>query len=237
MVTALLAAGSCMGFLRGYLAFTGVTAVPFAYISFVISLTARRFSNRGGDFQNKIHQLLVDSLRGSSSILDIGCGSGNLLIKAAKQEKSSLQRCVGVDSWGKNWQYSLQQCEENAVAEGISTIEFVRGGAASLPFENLTFEAVTSCLTFHEVQGIAERHELLYEALRVLQSGGRFAFLDLFGDGGKFESIEKIKNTIRDSGCEITTCARLSELMKLPYPLNTKKVLKNAYVITGTKSR
>jgi len=56
----------------------------FGYILFIIGVSSWRFSKSGGDYQNKIHQIIVLKVEGDR-ILDIGCGSGHLLSKIAKQ--------------------------------------------------------------------------------------------------------------------------------------------------------
>lgn len=74
------------------------------------------FSRGGGDYQNKIHQLIGSEVAGEK-ILDIGCGSGHLLSIIAKQNPKS--ELVGIDYWGDNWEYSQELCLNNFRAENI----------------------------------------------------------------------------------------------------------------------
>src|SRR5262245_25777007 len=59
-------------------------AIPLLYIAIVLTWASHRLGPRGGDFQRRIHQLLIDSVGNVGRILDVGCGSGQLLIRFAK---------------------------------------------------------------------------------------------------------------------------------------------------------
>jgi ubiquinone/menaquinone biosynthesis C-methylase UbiE len=232
-ITVLFLAISSLGFIYPvcFFALTGVAL--FGYISAVISLTAFRLSPSGGDYQNRIHSLILRYVRRPGKILDIGCGSGNLIIKIARQHAGG--RHYGLDYWGNDWEYSQKQCEENADIEQVKNISFAQGSASALPFENGSFDTVVSCLTFHEVAGSADKTLLLKEALRVLKRNGNFIFFDLFDDHGFYNGEENIKQAVINAGGGQFTYKRLSEYMRLPYPLQTKKVLRYGVLITGTK--
>jgi SAM-dependent methyltransferase len=154
-------------------------AAPFAYIAIILALASHRLGPRGGDVQRRIHQLVIDAAGNQGRLLDIGCGSGQLLIRFAK---SAPGECVGLDSWGGDWQYSRSQAERNAALEGVEKVGFVQGNAAALRFAEGEFGRVVSCLTFHEVRDARDKTVSIAEALRVLEPGGRFAFVDLFDD-------------------------------------------------------
>ena len=240
-LTVLCAATAALGFVNPWLTLVGLTALPFAYIAVVISLAAYRFAPRGGDYQNRIHQLLVESVDESGSVLDIGCGSGHLIIKIARARPHTT--CTGVDLWGDEWEYSRHQCQENVRLEGVEDVRFVRASASDLPFETDSFDSIVSCLTFHEVLDQPDKTTALGEALRVLKPGGTFALLDLFADNSKFSSADEPGRTALDrvigaivaSGGDIAVRKRLSEIMPLPYPMDTGKVLRHAVLLIGTK--
>lgn len=111
--------------------------------------------------------------------LDVGCGSGALTIACAKRNPEGTM--VGVDRWGLEYaSFSQALCEQNAQAEGVAVrTEFLPGDARHLPFEDETFDAVTSNYVYHNIGGI-DRKKLLEETLRVLKPGGTFAIHDLF---------------------------------------------------------
>ncbi len=57
-----------------------------------------------------------------------------------------------------------------------------------------------SNLTFHEVKDVADKKQVLREALRVLQKGGEFAFQDLFLLQGTFGDVNELVDTMRSWG-------------------------------------
>jgi SAM-dependent methyltransferase len=209
-------------------------AIPFLYIAIVLTLAAHRLGPQGGDLQRRIHQLLIDSVGGSGRLLDVGCGSGQLLIRFAK---SAPGEYVGLDYWGDDWAYSQSQCVRNAEIEGAPGLRFVHGSASRLPFSDGDFGRVVSCLTFHEVRDVADKTASIVEALRVLAVGGKFAFVDLFDDPSFYSGREQVLAAVADAGGTVETVRCLSEVFDLKFPLNLPKVLKYAAVVTGTKSR
>ena len=236
-LTALLASTALLGLVQPLLALAAVTAIPFAYIAVVISLSAYRFSPRGGDYQNQIHALLVDAVNKTGTVLDVGCGSGNLIIRIARKLPEST--CIGVDMWGDEWEYSKRQCEANAAAEGVDRIRFIRASASALPLEDNSVDAVVSCLTFHEVLDQEDKSVAIGEAIRVLRPGGTFALFDLFDDDRVFGAsggVDRVTNAITTFGGSIALRRPLSEMMRLPFPLNTAKALRYGVLITGTRS-
>jgi SAM-dependent methyltransferase len=224
-----------LGLIRLPLALLGITGLPFLYIAIIISMTARRFSPKGGSYQDLIHQLLVDSVSPADTILDVGCGSGSLIVKIAK--RFSPARCVGVDLWSEDWEYSHRQCAQNAAAEGVPDIEFIRASASRLPFQDDTVDCVVSCLTFHEVRDTDDKTVAITEALRVTRPGGCFAFLDLFASEKLFGGLERVVDAMSSAGASVASKRRLAEIITLPFPLDTPRALKYAVLVVGTKPR
>ena len=132
-------------------------------------------------------------------------------------------------------QPSKSQCERNAELEGVRGLQFVHGSASRLPFSTGEFSRVVSCLTFHEVRDAPDKTASLAEALRVLEPGGRFAFVDLFDDRGFYGGRDRALEVIVDAGGEIGSAQKLSEIFEFRFPLNLAKVLKYAVIVTGTK--
>ena len=91
-------------------------------------------------------------------------------------------------------------------------------------------------MTFHEVRDVSDKTASLAEALRVLEPGGRFAFVDLFDDPGFYQSRDRVLDALRDAGGDIESVRRLTELFEFGFPMNLGKVLKHAVIVTGTKS-
>ena len=109
--------------------------------------------------------------------LDVGCGSGALTIACAKKNPKS--QMIGVDIRKGAWRnYSKKLCESNSVAEKVSNVAFETGNALKLPFEDETFDAVTSNFVYHNIH-VKDRKGILLESLRVLKKGGIFAIHDI----------------------------------------------------------
>ena len=208
-------------------------AIPFLYIAVVLTWTSHRLGPRGGDFQSRIHQLLIDSVGNDGRLLDVGCGSGQLLIRFAK---SAPGEYVGLDFWGDDWEYSRLQAERNAQLESVQGLQFLHGSASRLPFADGYFGRVVSCLTFHEVRDVADKAASIVEALRVLEPGGRFAFVDLFDDPVFYNRREQVLEAIQSAGGEVKSDRSLSELLELSFPLTLAKVLKYAVLLSGIKT-
>jgi SAM-dependent methyltransferase len=115
------------------------------------------------------NQLLNDlNLRGDERILDLGCGSGAVLLLAAQHLTTG--RAVGVDLWRKGDQSgnALAATKSNALAEGVANrVELHMADMVQLPFENDTFDLVVSNVAIHNVKGEAARRRAIEEAVRV----------------------------------------------------------------------
>src|SRR4030095_2615427 len=91
-------AGSALSLLSPWFLLFLVPFAVFGYITMILALTVYRFAPRGGDFQRRIHDLIVAKaeLAAANRALDVGCGSGSLVIKLAKASADSI--VTGVDS-------------------------------------------------------------------------------------------------------------------------------------------
>ena len=207
------------------------------FISFLYPLYAYYvFSPRGGNFQDKLYDLLVKSLKGpiTGAILDIGAGNGILSVQLARAYPTA--RVVGVDYWGKNWEYSQAVCERNAQLARVSErTTFQKGDAAALPFSAATFDAVVSNLTFHEVKSVQQKRELIGEALRVLRPGGTFAVVDLFYDHQYYGDSAELETFLRGLNLARVEFKPLNSTMTIPRLLNHPQALGRAGIIFGLK--
>lgn len=102
-------------------------------------------------------------LTGEESVLDVGCGTGNSAIPAAKTGASVTALDI-VD-------HLLEQGRARAKEAGVE-VDWVEGDAADLPFEDASFDVVLSvlgCMFAPDHQAAAG------EIARVLKPGGRIA--------------------------------------------------------------
>jgi len=213
-------------------AFT-IPAVLFLVIAAYFGISWYLFSAKGGKVQDRVQDLLVNHIDwpGRGKVLDIGCGNGPLTLKIAQCFPDA--KVVGLDYWGKNWDYSMQVCQENARLVGVaSRVSFKHGSASALPFEDASFDLVVSNLTFHEVADVADKRKCIKEALRVLKPGGAFVLQDLFLLRPIYGMPEELVNTVR--GCSvhevefIRTCneAFIPPFVKLPFMVGTLAILR-----------
>jgi len=196
------------------------------------------FSPSGGNLQEKIHNFLIEkfSWDGHGGCLEIGCGSASVAIKLAKRYPAAI--IVASDYWGKSYfEYSEQQSYKNAQIEGVvGRIEFKNADAAHLPFEDESFDAVISNLTFHEVATLnaKERYKTLVEALRVLKKGGYFGFQDLFGMKFSFGNFEQLRAIIGQHVQEFYWVDSFNSL-QIPHWLDNVVMLKGLGLFYGKK--
>lgn len=115
------------------------------------------------EYEEQIIPLVLEELSGAASILDVGCGEGQ--ISRRLFAASSDRRVVGVDP--------TQRQIEVALARGGGP-EYRVAGADSLPFDDGCFDAVLACLVFEHIDAL---DEAIAEVARVLKPGGIFLFL------------------------------------------------------------
>jgi len=210
-----------------------IPAALFLLFAAYFAYARRLFSPRGGNVQQKVHNLILENLcwDGNGKALDIGCGSAALTIGLARKFPRSC--VVGTDYWGGNWEYSKNVCQENARQEKVEDrVTFQKASASSLPFADGEFDAVVSNLVFHEVKDTPEKLLLVKEALRVLKKGGAFTLQDLFFIQRMFGTPEDILAAVRSWGIqkaelvETRSSSFIPKALKLPFMVSTLGLLK-----------
>ncbi|MBR3436180.1 MAG: class I SAM-dependent methyltransferase [Lachnospiraceae bacterium] len=140
------------------------------------------------------------SLPESGVGLDVGCGSGALTIAAAKRNPKATM--VGCDIWSGAYKavFTKKRCEDNAKAEGVANVRFEEGNAIHLPFEDESFDSVTSNYVYHNISG-HDKQKLLLETLRVLKKGGTFAIHDLMSPA-RYGDMDAFVRELKAEGYE-----------------------------------
>jgi len=210
-----------------------VVAVIFFLCFLYFAYSRYLFSPRGGNIQAKIQELVLDHMMdwdGIGRVLDIGCGNGPLTIQMAK--RYSQAEAIGIDYWGKAWEYSKGVCDRNAAIAGVvERVTFEMASACSLPFDDEAFEVVVSNLVFHEVRDVRDKAGLVKEALRVVKKGGWFVFQDLFLWKQVYGEVDELLEEVRSWGIETVESVDTSDsdfiprALKLPFMLGTVGIL------------
>ncbi|WP_448436462.1 class I SAM-dependent methyltransferase [Mycolicibacterium setense] len=112
-------------------------------------------------------------LSGGQRIVEIGCGTGNLTIRAKKA-------CPGADIVGTDPDpRALQRAQRKA--KGMNGISFTRAYAQELPFDDGGFDLALSSMMLHHLDE-ATKTAAARELFRVLRPGGRLHVVDVRGD-------------------------------------------------------
>ena len=206
MVGALLALAvvlAALSFLVFHLAWLGVifavAAVVFLALLVWITWIRKQYAFGGGGVMERVHEVVLAHLDfdGDGALLDVGCGSGALSIRAALTWPGA--QVTGIDYWGAAYGYGQAMCEKNAKSEGVAArCRFRHGDANKLDFPDESFDAVVSNYVYHNVVG-SDKRALLLETLRVLKKGGVFALNDdmkprMYGD------MDAFAQELRDMG-------------------------------------
>jgi ubiquinone/menaquinone biosynthesis C-methylase UbiE len=115
-------------------------------------------------------------LKPGESVLDVGCGTGTLII-AARRYVGPAGGVTGIDASPE----MLARAERKARKAG-ATVLFKRAAAQALPFPDAQFDAVFSTMMFHHLPREG-REECAGEMRRVMKPGGRVLVVDFAAPG------------------------------------------------------
>jgi len=138
------------------------------------------WSSRVGRLRERIRSVDRLELDEDSYVLDAGCGSGMVLVEAARRIPEGL--AVGVDHWRLPSVHVVLRPEtplENAQMEGVDDrVVVATAGVRRLPFADGMFDAVSCSLVLSRLANANERLDAVREAARVLVPGGRLVVFD-----------------------------------------------------------
>lgn len=126
---------------------------------------------RGRERQLRQRLLDLSGVRAGESVLDVGCGTGNLVI-LAKGIVGPRGIVCGVDPSRE----MLVRARSKAVRAGVE-IRFENAAGQALPFPDSAFDLALGTMMLHHL-GRAARQELAAELRRVVKPGGRVLLAD-----------------------------------------------------------
>jgi ubiquinone/menaquinone biosynthesis C-methylase UbiE len=124
----------------------------------------------------KVHRTLIDQaeLAAGQRVLEIGCGTGNLSVRA-KRAQPGIE-LVGSDPDPR----ALARAQRKA--RRLTGIRFERAYAQRLPYPDASFDRVLSALMLHHLDQ-ETKTAAAAEIARVLRPGGRLHLVDFTGQG------------------------------------------------------
>ena len=124
---------------------------------------------------SRVHERLIDQaeLADGQRVLEIGCGTGNLTVRAKKTHPS-------IDVVGSDPDpLALKRAQRKA--RRLTGIRFECGYAQRLPYTDGEFDRVLSSMMLHHLDSDAKTVAAA-EVFRVLRPGGRLHLVDMGGD-------------------------------------------------------
>jgi ubiquinone/menaquinone biosynthesis C-methylase UbiE len=124
---------------------------------------------------HRVHQRLIDQaeLADDQRVLEIGCGTGNLSIRAKRARPGA--EVIGSDPDP----LALKRAQRKV--KGLTGIRFEQGYAQRLPYDDGEFDRVLSSMMLHHLDGDAKT-AAADEIFRVLRPGGRLHLVDMGGN-------------------------------------------------------
>lgn len=117
-------------------------------------------------------------------VLDIGCGTGTLVVMLKRQYESA--QVIGLDPDPK----ALRRAQIKAARAKVS-VPLDQGFADRLPYKTESFDRIFSTFMFHHLDE-RERENMLREALRVLKPAGLFHLVDFIVDGASHGFLDRL---------------------------------------------
>jgi SAM-dependent methyltransferase len=131
------------------------------------------------EYREQIVPILKDLLAGAlvgagpATVLDIGCGEGQLSRVAARLP--GVSHVVGIDPTRSQLEAAMRRRAgedgQGRATAGFAPVDYARATATELPFPDETFDAAFACLVFEHIEGTVDA---IAEAARVVRAGGTF---------------------------------------------------------------
>lgn len=131
---------------------------------------------------------ILSKVQPTDQVLDMGCGTGRFTIPLAQHAAA----VTGLDLSPA----MIAQARQKAEQAGVR-VAFHESDMATMPFEDGTFDVVTSMLALMHIP-LESRQQVFLEATRVLKPGGRMVI------GVKNAIFERLSRTDRFASVDIT---------------------------------
>ncbi len=179
---------------RGLMAANGskvYAILPYTHLDAVASEDASFPKARPVSTRMRVWPKVLSEIKGRK-ILDVGCGFGRLTLDIAEHNPDS--EVFGIDIFDS----LTAQARMNAEALGIRNVEFRTASAYDLPFEDGSFETVSSFFMLHHLDDIPKG---LSEIRRVLRKDGRYLATEPIGHhhGPNYSGAEWVR-IFREAG-------------------------------------
>lgn len=128
------------------------------------------------------------SFTGTERVLDMGCGAGHTAIAAARKARE----VIGLDLTPE----MVERATRLAAERGVANVTFQVGNVMGLPFDDASFDVVTSRVSAHHY---LDPTKALAEAARVLKPGGLFLLSDTISpEDPNFDTFLNVIEFLRD---------------------------------------
>jgi SAM-dependent methyltransferase len=116
----------------------------------------------------------VADLHQGETVLDLGSGAGADVLISARRV-GATGKVIGLDMTDE----MIALARANAVAAGVTNVEFVKGYIEEIPLPDASVDVVISnCV----INLASDKRKVLSETARILRPGGRFAVSDVIAD-------------------------------------------------------
>lgn len=145
-----------------------VPALRFRFLTRVYDPAVRATTR-----ESELKRRLLDqaAIEPAHRVLDLGCGTGTLAVRAKRREPGA--ELVGLDG-----DPAVLARARDKAREADVEIRFDEGLSTELPYDDSTFDRVLSTLFFHHLTG-ADKRRTAAEVARVLRPGGALHVADL----------------------------------------------------------
>ncbi|GAA0553422.1 hypothetical protein GCM10010172_39910 [Paractinoplanes ferrugineus] len=154
----------------------------------------------------RLHDELLDQadVRPGHRVLEIGCGTGNVVLRLAR-------RTPGADVLGTDPDpRALRRGHRKAVRRGLP-VRFERAFADELPVPDASVDRVLSSYMLHHLDD-ADKPRVMAEVHRVLRPGGELHLIDAAGGHAHprlaGNTPDRVVALIRDAGLDATESGR-----------------------------